>query len=658
MSRLSTLLLLSTIGCKVAVAPVNDTYFAGDEVQGRTDLGVRTTFTADTLLDAVSIGHHPIVQQDAFDEPTVTWVETVANGICDRRVRTFTEDYQGFTPAGGYLYECDEPGDESFAFDLHRDHRLFLAGSTVLSGARSIQDPAMRERIASPDRSVASWGTDDRITTAIGLPGAREVLIAASTDIPDDWQWMDLPLQTVQAPVWLAETVAFGTSVHLLRHDLLIVGDATGRFHFHERVEIDDGETWVPVDGPAIDAIHAVHEDELLVEREGFLDLEVLRYTPADGWSTEHVLRGAAGGYTQWVMDEVAAFAVEPRDGRRRGVLDRWSLQTGDLDASLSLVRPHDGVEVALAEHTLVVSELGSAGAVHVFDWSESRQRLFGETGELVHGVCQIPVSASLEAIDLASHDVDPDDGRHLYRVMGDAGDATYDLAEGDDDVWYVLRVGKDDHLDIRLSNPLDDTASPPNLELHVDGEVLVLERQGEPEGGVHRYEWYNFSEASQTVLLRLDHAYGQGRPCTAFQMDVERDDRPFFCDDWEWGGDPRDLLDISGDDESVSPIDLQDRYTVDLAVGATLQLQLEGDVEAWLVDAAGNQVDRYWPSSWRDYGMEYVNEEGATGPFELIVDRHGPYGPGWSATWEACTPYTLHASVLEPAADDEAEVE
>jgi hypothetical protein len=650
MSRLFLLLLLSASACKTAIAPANDDYFLGDEIQGRTDMGIRTTLTADGLLDAVSIGHHPQVQHPAFGEVTLAWVETTALGDCDRRVRTVEEDWDGLDITNADLHDCKQAGDESFAADLHLANRVTIAGSEVLDGWRTLRDSVVNDHLAHPERAVATWSGEKRTTVAIGRPGS---VLVSTTRVdaetqdwsPHWWSWEDVPLTTIEAPIWMSEEAGFGASVHLLE-DLLVIGVRTGGYHVYARQVDEDGTVqWSATDAPAFDEVHAVHDDLLLVERSGFEDLEVLRY--ADGnWSTAHVLRGAVGGYDGWVMDEVAAFAAVRRDGRRRGVVDRWSLQTGELDASLSLVRPHDEVQLALDGNTLLISELGDDGAVHLLDWTEARTDLFAASGELFHGVCQIPDSSMSEPLHLPDFDTDPDDSRDVFHVRGDAGRSTWSPSEPDHDVWYGVTVDSRTRMDIRLANALRADASPPQLRLHVGDQELELEPlpavvEDEP---FTRYEWYNFGDDDVDATLQLENPWS-GRPCRAYDLQVELARNYNYCYDRRerWNSpDPRPLLDESGEDQTISTVDATDTYTVDLAVGDVLHLDIEGDVETTVLDATGERVSwSYgWDRDWPDHDEHYEIEPGFVGPFELRVETYS-----WTKH-RSCTPYVVHAAV------------
>lgn len=632
-----TLFPLLVLGCRFEAAPLGENGVRDLEAFGRTSLGERITLTDDDLFEVSEFGRHVAVDQAPFAQAEV-FVTEAAAGPCPRRVRS----YDGWSGTfADTVDECDSAGTPLFGEDLLAGGGVRVTGYAVAwTGSSWWAD--ISDRVPwDAGRSAAISPTWPRFV-AFGTPSTQQVRLL------ERYGWDEIDV-VIDAPGWLSDSAGFGSAVWVL-DGVLVVGDAFGGFHFYYATEGDDGVVWTHGQGPAFDGVLAHDADELLVRRNGMADLEVLRHENG-AWTTSSILPNAAGGaYTQWVMDDVAAFAVVPRDGQRHGSVDRYNRSTGELEASLALVRQHSGVHMALDATTLVVSEIG-AGAVHVFDWTEDRQRLFEERGELHEEVCLVPASSEDEPVPLDEQETSEAD---VYLLTGDAG-GRYSWQA--DSVWTSIGVPGANTLFLELRDPRADRTDLLDIELHVDG-APVDSWSTPDEDGVLRLAWHNFDRWDAVeVDLEIRGSSANRRPCTSFELRAELAWQADFCPDptepesWE---DPPALLESLGVAHRLPANEADDMYSVHLEPGDVLVVERDGDASVTLLDAGGSMVaqqgERVSATVWGNHAHVWGGMPGNAFSFEAIDAGTYYVRAETLGRYIACAEYTLEASVEPPA--------
>lgn len=661
-------LLLTTLllpACKVEIAPVPDSWHDVHEDQGRTSLGERTTLDGSTLLGVTRFAEHM-----AIADGELHLVES-ADGMCGRRIRSVSFRELALDSVWTDVDECETP-DPLFGTTLDAVENLLTTGGSTLRVGRIWRGPESVTTPEDPNGFLRAWRDDDNEEALHALPTFNQIEIRSR-------DYHSAPVQVLTAPDHLSDQAGFGTELHLL-DDVLIVEDAFGGMHHHHRAPAywDDihlrPARWVPATGPSVDRILAVSGNEILTQRMGFDALEILRFDPASSaWSTVDTLPGTADmGYTQWVFDEVAAFAVLPWDGRRRGVVDRFDRRTGELDASLSLLRPHEDVDMLLEGDHLVVSETSATdGVVHVFDWRDERQEKLAHLPGPHEGYCFLTDSTELEPIVLEDHPTDQDD---TFRFVGDAasghryergiGGGTSAVWNGEGVAWLSLHVPSRRSVEFTLGDAWGGDTSDAHIDLFVDGEQLSVQDPYDPEvdpDGKQRFLYYNPERyVSQEVLVRIT-ADTFDRECTSFDLRAEitwGDSCPDPLEPENDGyegylryGDPDagtyeelpDLLEVSGEPLSVRHLDDRiDRFRVTVPAGATLEIARPvGDVAYRLLNNGWWGDARYSNS---DGDLVFTNDDTYDQEMVLVVDHGYLYTP--------CRAYELHTEMRLPAPD------
>jgi hypothetical protein len=670
-SLMRTILLaaLALPACKVEIAPAPDSWHDVREDQGRTSLGDRLTLDGADFPGVTRFGEHI-----GIDADRLVVVET-ADGPCERRLRRFgLFGLKDGDPASS-VEECEFP-DARFGTDLHVSEDILTTGSSTLYGY-SWQTPGEWVLPDDADGFLRSWSDDEDRESLHALPSRNRV------EIRHDY-WHRTPSQVLEAPAHLSDAAGFGTALHVL-DDVLIVEDAFGGLHhFQRKPAYWDGSRhhharWEPATGPSFDRILAVSGNEVLTQRNGFDDLEFVRFDPeAKTWSPSGTLPAhAAMGYTQWVFDEVALFALVPFDGVRRGVVDRFDRRLAELDASLSLLRPHTDAAMALDGHLLAVSETsGPDGVVHVFDWHDERRDKLSHLPGPHEGYCFPADSTYTDPIALEDH---PTDQEEVYRFVGDATsghDYTYDAwGRRDDAVWtgdgaafFTIDVPGGRALVLTLADAWGGTATA-HLDLEVDGEAIPIQASYDPvvqPDGTQRFVWHNaegdWNTTRQVRLQITDDTFED--ECVSFDLRASfayfscRNDAEPENDGYEgylrWGDEDAgtfeelpDLLEVAGEYLSVRHLDDQvDRFRVTVPPGATLEITRPvGDIRYELHpnDLWGDTL-----YSNTDGTLTYTNEYDDEAQDLVLVVNHG-----WLYT--ACRPYELHTALRLPAppADD-----
>ncbi|MCA9568461.1 MAG: lamin tail domain-containing protein [Myxococcales bacterium] len=635
MSRPSLLPVLAATACKVEIAPVPANGVLTSEERGRTALGERITLQASDVFGVTGLGAHIAIDGDQHSYGGADLLITEdSDGLCDRRIRR-VDLGDGLADDPDDVTDC-EIADPAFGHDLFAGDDMVASGSSVARNAyyfgddMRIQAPGAAEARSYGSHAYArpdGWGQDEVLF--VGTPTTNEVRVF------DSYGLEATAHQTLSAPAHLPADAGFGARLWVL-DEALVVADAVGGFHFYalDALTTDGLPTFVPAVGPVFTDVLAAHGDELLVARQGLADLDIMTLDPSGYWVTTDVLRGAATwGYTVWAFDEVAAFGARPRQDGQPGRVDRFTRLSGDIEASLPFVRPHEDLRLALTDHWLAVSEVGT-DTVHVFDWKDERTLLFWDLDAPTDEVCMVreaPRSRPLELEDFLQTD-----GETML-VWG-AVESSY--AE-DSGTWLSVYVPRGDTLLLDVLPGPDGGLPDVHLEAGDDSRWFSGPSWSSEWDGQVNLAWHNFGDGGVTATVRLHYSSTYDEECVGYEVRATVQDAPWnYCRDavdvWDPEA-PRDLLAAHGQDLLLGA-DGTETYEVQVPLGGSLDIVVEGDVRPVLVDVDGQTLtygtrgELHWTPGWDDNRRAFLR-----------------VGASWDAERPACLPYTLDVSITDP---------
>lgn len=604
--------------CTGPVIPANADYLDADDEAARASMGVRVLLDGARLEGVTDFGASlamgKVLYAPQGDRQALVITEAVAEGPCARRVRKISVHTAGLLEDAGEVWECLREGDPTYGTDVTASG--FNMATGLQTQAFHHDDGYLADLI--PDAIYgASTHMKNQFEMAVGVPSASQVHILGNNG---SW-WVE---STVEAP---PGAVGFGAEVWL-GDGILVVADTNGQPYFFKVIPPESypwAEEFEPMVAPVASRILAADGNEFLVERDD-ADLHFVEWNGA-AWVDTGSLPNARGWYVDWAFDKVAAFAVAPRTEDRRGVLDRFRRSTGEIDASMSLVRPHSSVALALEGDYVAVSEaeVDGPGAVHLFDWSEERLEMYRELGGPHDEICLLPLgNTSMESAASLADTADEDGEMSAWTDV-----------DFDHDAWY--------RFDVEPGHTFEVAWWPSTTLDLFDEEHFVLHvAEEEREDGWRVARFHNFDSSWNAPAMPLFLRF------RAMSLEAEQDCRLVeltarsweedwgYCrDDADWDKDLFDHLDtplvVGGEAE---------RYPVEMVAGQVLEAsltELEGASTLRIVSEGDTEIDR--PLSWRPARYEATYDR--TVFIEISADHAG-----------ACASYSVSASLTDAVAD------